>query len=253
MDRSPTDPVPGVQRREELAERVICVVARDVLALNRQEPGASELARSLWGGRWLILGCVLGFGLLATVYALLTTPWYTAQVVLTPQASKNTQGLSSQFEGLGVLAGLASLGLGGSRTAEPIGVLESRDFARQFIEEHGLLHVFLEDKWDARRGRWKEPDPNRQPDIRDAIDYFKKQILLVTEDKKSGLVTVSIRWKNAALASSWANEIVERLNDQMRARALTEGEANVAYLQKELAATNVVPVQQAVSKLLEQE
>ena len=39
----------------------------------------------------------------------------------------------------------------------------------------------------------------------------------------------------------------------MRARALTEGEANVAYLQKALADTNVVEVRLAISKILETE
>lgn len=253
MDRPSGETGRDVHGVEDLPERVICVVARDVLSLERQEPASSKLIRTLWRGRWLIVGCVLGFGILSAVFSLLATEWYTAEVVLTPQASKGAQGLSGQLEGLGFLAGLASLGLGGAHTAEPIGVLESRDFARQFIEEHGLLHVFLADKWDARLGQWKESDPKRQPDIRDAIDYFKKQVLSVSEDKKTGLVTVSIRWKNAAIAASWANEIVDRLNDQMRARALAEGEANVDYLQKQLTAATVVPVQQAVSKLLEQE
>lgn len=255
MDRVSSPPTADAERNDVSAERIVCVVARDVLSLDRREADSGTLTATAWRGRWLILAFVVGFAILATAYALLATEWYTAEVVLTPAGVKSTQtGLSSQLEGLGLLAGLAgSLGLSGQRIAEPIGVLKSRDFARQFIDDHGLLHVLLADDWDARRGRWKETNPRRQPDIRDAIEYFDKHVLRVDEDKKTGLITIGVRWKDAAVAASWANEIVDRLNDRMRSRALAESDANVTYLQHVLADTNVVEVKLAISRLLETE
>jgi uncharacterized protein involved in exopolysaccharide biosynthesis len=255
MNRVSGKPTTEVDRGDGSAERIICVVARDVLSLERQQADSSALTALVWKGRWLILASMLGFAMLSVAYAFLATEWYTAEVVLTPAAAKSTQqGLTSQLEGLGVLAaGLAGLGIAGTRTAEPIGVLKSRDFARQFIEDQGLLHVLLADDWDAKKGRWKESNPRRQPDIRDAIKYFDKQVLLVDEDKKTGLITIGVRWKDATVAASWAAMIVDRLNDQMRSRALTEGEANVAYLEKALAETNVVEMKLALSRILETE
>lgn len=255
MDRPTNEPTTDLQSNDVDRDRLVVVVARDVLSLAHQKADSTAFIDSVWKGRWLVLGFVVGFALLATAYAFLATEWYTAEAVLMPAGTKNTQagGLTGQLENFGVLAGLAAGALGGSRTAEPIGVLKSRDFARQFIEEQGLLHVLLADKWDASKGRWKEPDPRRQPDIRDAIDYFDQQVLRVTEDKKTGLITVSTQWKDAATAASWANTIVGRLNDQMRSRVLTEGEANVAYLEKELAETNVVELKLALSRILETE
>lgn len=254
MNRGPSEPTVELKRSDFSGERIICVVARDVLSLERQDADSSPLLESAWKGRWLILAFVIGFGVLATAYAFLATEWYTAEVVLTPAGTKATQqGIASQLEGIGLLGGLAGLGLAGTRTAEPIGVLKSRDFARQFIEDQGLLHVLLADEWDAKKGRWKETNPRRQPDIRDAIRYFDKQVLSVDEDKKTGLITIAVRWKDAAVAASWANMIVDRLNDQMRSRALAEGEANVAYLQKELAEAYLVEVKLPLSRLLETE
>ena len=255
MDRPSSEPTTDPQSSDIDRDRVICVVARDVLSLDRHEDDSGAFTALVWKGRWLMLAFVLGFALLAVAYGFLATEWYTAEVVLTPAGAKSTQqGLGSQLESLGLLTGLAAgLGVGGTRTAEPIGVLKSRDFARQFIDEHGLLHVLLADKWDAGKGRWKESDPRRQPDIRDAIEYFDKDVMQVEEDKKSGLITVSIRWKDPKVAASWASMVVDRLNDQMRARALAESEANVSYLQKVLADTDVVEVKFAISRLLETE
>jgi len=255
MDRPSSEPTTDPQSSDIDRDRVICVVARDVLSLTHQDADSTAFIESVWKGRWLVLGYVVGFALLATAYALLAKEWYTAEAVLMPAGTKSTQGggLTAQLENIGLLAGLAGALGGGPRTAEPIGVLKSRDFARQFIEEQGLLHVLLADKWDASKGRWKESDPRRQPDIRDAIDYFDKHVLLVNEDKKTGLITVGTQWKDAAIAAAWTNTIVDRLNDQMRLRVLTEGEANVAYLEKELAETNVVEMKLALSRILETE
>ena len=255
MDRPTNEPTTDLQSGDVDRDRVVLVLARDVLSLAHQQADSTAFIDSVWKGRWLVLGFVVGFALLATAYAFLATQWYTAEAVLMPAGTKSTQagGLTGQLDNIGVLAGLAAGALGSPRTAEPIGVLKSRDFARQFIEEQGLLHVLLADKWDASKGRWKESDPRRQPDIRDAIDYFDKHVLLVNEDKKTGLITVGTQWKDAAIAAAWTNTIVDRLNDQMRSRVLTEGEANVAYLEKELAETNVVEMKLALSRILETE
>jgi uncharacterized protein involved in exopolysaccharide biosynthesis len=252
MDRPSSEPTTGLQSGDLDRDRVICVVARDVLSLTRQDTDSTAFIESVWKGRWLVFAFVVGFALLAAAYALFATEWYTSEAVLMPAGNKNTQGLSGQLESLGLLAGLAGA-LGSTRTAEPIGVLKSRDFARQFIEEQGLLHVLLADKWDATKGRWKESDPRRQPDMRDAIEYFDKHVLLVNEDKKTGMITIGTQWKDAAIAASWTNRIVARLNEEMRQRALTEGEANVAYLQKELAETDIVEMKLALSRILETE
>jgi uncharacterized protein involved in exopolysaccharide biosynthesis len=256
VNRVSGKPTTHEETSDSPAERVICVVARDVLSLDRQQAGSDVLSALVWRGRWLILAFVLGFASLATAYAFLATEWYTAEVVLTPAGTKSTQqGLGgSQLEGLGVLAaGIAGLGLSGTRTAEPIAVLKSRDFSRRFIEDQGLLHVLLADQWDARKGLWKESNPRRQPDIRDAIRFFDKQVLSVDEDRKTGLVTIGVRWKDPTVAASWATMIVDRLNDRMRSRALAESEANVDYLQKELATTNIVEVKLALARILETE
>jgi uncharacterized protein involved in exopolysaccharide biosynthesis len=234
-------------------EPITLVIARDVLSPDRRRSDLDEWLRTLWQGRWLIFWFVLGFAVLALVYGFMATKWYRAEVVLTPAPQKAPVNLENMGGGAGLLAGLAGLRLGNKDTAEAIGVLKSREFAREFIEDKKLLLVLLADKWDARAGRWKESDPQRQPDIRDAVKYFNKRVLSVDEDKRTGLVTVAIEWKNAATAASWANEIVERLNERMRSRTLAEGEANVAFLEKQLSTSNAIGIETAVSRLLETE
>jgi uncharacterized protein involved in exopolysaccharide biosynthesis len=85
------------------------------------------------------------------------------------------------------------------------------------------------------------------------VKAFNTNIRSVTEDKKTGLVTLSIRWKDPETAANWANLLVERLNDRLRNQALAESERNVAYLQREIAASSVVSLQQSMGRVLEGE
>ncbi len=121
-------------------------------------------------------------------------------------------------------------------------VLKSKDFARAFITDLNLMPVLLE---SAESG-------DQKPDNLDAVRVFDG-IRVVAEDKKSGLVTPSIRWKDPDIAAEWANLLVKRLNDRLRTQAEAESQRNVDYLQREIAATSVVSLQQSMGRVLEGE
>lgn len=204
----------------------------------------AALIRTLWRGRWIILACVLGLAAISLGYSLTATRWYRAEVVLAPAGD---DGLPPSLGALGGLANLAGINIGanGSDSVEAVAILKSKGFAREFIESRKLLDVLLEGRSSIFASKSK--------DIRLAIEMFDGWVRRVDEDRKTGLIKLSVQWTDRALAADWANDIVRRINARMRARALAESERNVAYLQKELVATNVVSLQQAVGRLLESE
>lgn len=200
-----------------------------------------ELWETIWSGRWLIIAITGVFTLSGVTYALLAQEWYKADVVLAPADKQaGAGGALAQFGGLASLAGIS---LPGAGEGEPVAVLKSKDFARSFITDLSLLPILLE---DADFG-------DKKPDIRDAVKVFDTKIRTVTEDKKSGLVTLSVRWKDPDTAAEWANVLVKRLNDRLRTQAQEESERNVAYLQREIASTSVVSLQQSMGRVLEGE
>jgi len=185
-------------------------------------------------------------------YALYAQPWYRAEVVLVRVDQNSTLGLSGQLAGLGGLAGLAGIRLNGADDTEPLAVLRSRGFAGRFIEQNQLLTVLLEEQWDADSKSWRTGGKDT-PDVRDAVEYFDKNIRRVVDDRKSGLVTLTIEWKEPRMAAQWANLMVEQLNRELRDRALAVSESNIEYLQGQLNATSVVSLQVAIGRLLEAE
>jgi uncharacterized protein involved in exopolysaccharide biosynthesis len=151
--------------------------------------------------------------------------------------------------GLGGLASLAGITVGGS-TSEPLAVLESRDLAREFIEQQNLVPVFFARQWDAQFARWTLTDPK---DVRDGVKYFIDKVRTVKEDKKTGLVTLTIEWTDAKTAADWANLYVDRANERIRARALREAQANVSFLEHELTTTSLVTLRESIVRLLDTE
>lgn len=216
-------------------------------------PGIMALLRDIWRSRLQVMLFVLAFGSLGVAYSLLAPAWYRATVVLVPADEKKADNLAGQLGGIVSLAGLAGISVGGGNTAEAIAVLRSRELTGRFIDEQHLLPVLFAADWDPSTSQWREEDPEDQPDIRKGIRYFDERIRFVREDKVSGLVTLIVEWTDPELAARWANLLVKRVNDTMRARALSEAESNVKYLRQELATTSVVTLQTAISRLLETE
>jgi uncharacterized protein involved in exopolysaccharide biosynthesis len=216
-------------------------------ATSKGEIDLVRLWNILWRSRWLIVIITLAFALGSFVYTLLAQRMYTASVVLSPVKEEPLGALTGQLGGLASLAGLGSRSSG---SVEAVAVLKSRDFARSFIEDQALLPVLFPDAWDASAGRWKVARP---PEPAQAARYFVARVRQVDEDSKTGLVTLSIEWRDPELAAGWANMLAVRLNDRMRQRALAEAEANVKYLRHEFESTSIVTLQQSISGLLEKE
>jgi uncharacterized protein involved in exopolysaccharide biosynthesis len=217
--------------------------------LNLFEMGALMRANR----RILIITTAVMVGL-SLVYVFVARDWYRAEVLMKVADQKQNQGILSGLSGggLGGLASLAGIEIGGeNKSAEALAVLRSREFAEAFITDLNLLPVFFYREWDASAKRWKSSDPDKQPDIRDGIRYFDEVILTVKEDKKTGLITLSVDWTDRATAAAWADLLVERVNDRMRQRAISDADGSVRYLKQELAAATVLALQQSIARVLE--
>jgi uncharacterized protein involved in exopolysaccharide biosynthesis len=250
MDPSSEGRVPQSQTRPP-EDRLVYLVPHDVGALaGSGEISLAQMWRILWEQKWLIIAITTMAAMVSVAYALLATEWYRSEIVLAPAADQTAPTLGGTLGGLAALAGIPAPG---GSTSESIATLRSRELARAFIEDRGLVRVLFADQWDAGNDRWIDPDPETWPDIGDAIEYFQDEILGVQEDAMTGLVTLSIDWTDAAVASEWAASLVTRVNEKLRQRALRHAEANIDYLRAELDRTGVVSIQESIGQLLESE
>jgi LPS O-antigen subunit length determinant protein (WzzB/FepE family) len=205
--------------------------------------------------RWmLVTGSALGAAILGFTIGLVMHPVYRSTVLLMPVQSTERQGLlGSMLGNLGSSAGLiSSLGFGfGNETAttEALAVLQSREFIEEFIRSHNLMPVLYADKWDPQAGRWKaDVTP---PTSWKAYKLFTRDIMDVSQDKKTNLVTLHIDWTDRLVAAAWANDLVERVNARLRGRAMSDADDTIRYLEQELKNAEAVEIRTALFNMIE--
>ena len=206
-----------------------------------------RVMRARW--KWL-LALLLAPALLGLLDAALSQRRYEAEVVVLPRTQDRSGLLSSIGGQLGGLAALAGLGLNeSSQRAEAIQMLQSQILARQFILDHQLMPLLFSGSWDAQHQRWRD-EPRT---INDAVKYFDHGIRKVIEDRRTGLVTVRILWRDPVQAAAWANELVQRANDELRQRAVVRAQSSIDYLKREARNADAVEIQQTLYRLMEEQ
>ncbi len=217
--------------------------------------GVDAIVAAVWQRRYLVTAVAVLFAIAGGVIAHFSTPIYRGKTVLAPadlEKKSGGSGLSSALGSVSGFAALAGLGLGGNdyATEEAIAVLKSESLTEAFIEDENLLPELFPKSWDPVAKRWK---PGKKvPTLGAGFRAFDK-IRKVQKDSKTELVTLQIDWKDPVKAANLTNELVERLNDEMRKRAIAEADASMVYLQHEMATTVDVNTREAISRLMEQQ
>lgn len=212
------------------------------------------LLRVLWRRRVTVVAIVVLSVLCGAAIAWLKTPLYRSSVVLAPRQAEEQGGALSavlgQMGGLASLAGLA--GLGGQDANDSLALLKSRAFFERFARDAQLLPVLFSSAWDEKSGQWKSSlQPEDIPTLDDGWELFNTRIRTISQDQKTGIVTLAITWKDRGTAAAWANTLATRLNEDMRSRAIADSIATNRQLQEQLDKTSVVELQQAIYRLME--
>lgn len=222
----------------------------------RLEITLGDLISVLGRWKWRVAALAAASVVSAALLAWLTPPTYVSEILIAPVASGSTGGqfgnLSSVLGEIGGLASLAGVaGTANQKANESIAVLKSQTLTERYIEQNNLLPILYHKNWDPNRRAWRITNPKRIPTPWKATQYFDHKIRLVVIDPKTGLVTLTIKWTDARTAAAWANGLVRMANDYLRKDAIDETQRNIAYLSSQAAATNLVPVKQAIYSLLE--
>jgi uncharacterized protein involved in exopolysaccharide biosynthesis len=191
---------------------------------------------------------------IAVAAAFLITPVYRSTVtMIAADDNASAVGQRSMLGGLGELASLAGVNLGSNQAKqEAEALLQSRQFTETFIGENALLPKLFPRRWDAERKLWQRswlhPEP---PTLYDGFMKFDDNIRVLSEDKKTGIVTLDIDWTDREEGARWANELVRRVNAAMRQRAMKEAEASIDLLTAQLQRASQVELQQAIANGIE--
>lgn len=211
-----------------------------------------ELVRAVRHGWLTVLVAAALFGLAAIAWAFYAQPVYRASVQVMPVSEDASTGplasLMNQVGGLAALVGFGSAS-SGAQKVRALALLRSRRVLQSFIVEKNLMPDLFPDAWDANAGAWRagiEP-----PTIEDGYARFIDSVLGVEEDKQTGLVVVTIDWHDPVQAAELANALIGEVNRQMRTRAIDDSQKSIAYLNDQLAKTELMPLRESIYRLVD--
>ena len=231
-----------------------------------------ELFAVLWSGKKLILAITACFALFAVMYALSLPNQYKASTTLVP-AQNDGGGLSGALGQLGGLASLAGVSIGGGESSEAQvaqQIMLSRSFIEDFVRQNDLaVEVFAAEGWDrdsnqlqvdgslfnTETNQWvREPPPGKQaePSGWELYGAFKG-MLSVAEDKKTGMVTVSVEYYSPEIAKQWVDKVVAAINTHMQSRKLERVNRNITYLEKQVEKTAIADMKEVFYTIIEEQ
>ena len=234
----------------------------------------AELWHAIWSGKLLIIAISALFAISSVIYAINQPNIYRATTLLAPASEQGGAGglskMAGQFGGLASLAGINLGGGGTDKTGLALEILKSRLFLENFIAKHQLLvPLMAANNWDANSNTlaidneiynsetntWlrevkapKKPEPSPW----EAFKAFQ-QVLSVSTDKESGMITLAIEYYSPEVATQWLVWLVDDINSTMREQDKLEAQNSIDYLSKKLQETQLADMQTVFYQLIEEQ
>ena len=232
-----------------------------------------ELFAVLWAGKIKIIFITAIFAVASVIYALSVPNQYKATALLAP-AQADGGGLSGALGQLGGLASLAGVSLGGGESGEAQiaqEIMKSWSYIEGFITTNNIaVEVYAVESWnkssntlaidndiyDTTQQSWliKDDDTGelRPPTSWELFEGFQEK-LSVSEDKKSGLVSVSIEYYSPQIAKQWVDMYIESINRFMQQRQVDKVTRNINYLQEQIEKTSIAEMQEVFYTIIEEQ
>jgi len=247
---------------------------RDQPSLNQydDEIDLRELFGVLWAGKIKIIAITAVFAVASIIYALSVPNQYKATALLAP-AQSSGGGLSGALGQLGGLASLAGVSLGGGESSEgqiAQEIMKSWSYIEGFIDDNDLaVELAAAQGWskgsnelqindsvyDTQNKQWlveNEAGVTGPPTSWSLFQAFSER-LAVSEDKKSGLVSVSIEYYSPLIAKQWVDMYVESINRFMQQRQMDKVTRNIAYLHEQIGKTSIAEMQEVFYSIIEEQ
>jgi hypothetical protein len=232
-----------------------------------------ELFYVLLEGKWIIVSLTAFVSIIGVIYSLSLPNIYQSNTMLVSvNSSSGISGALGSYNGLAGLAGI-SLPSGGDEgnSAKAIQKISSLSFFENSI----LPNIHLPDlmavkSWNSKTNTLAFDDsiydtnsntwirdfsyPQQQiPSAQESFAVFQTEHLSLSEDKKSGFITLSIKHRSPFVAKQWIELVVNEVNAFYRQKDKSESEKAVSYLNQQISMTSLSEIKQVIAQLLQEE
>ena len=231
-----------------------------------------DLLSILWSEKIKVIIITAVFAVSSVFYALSIPNQYKATALLAP-AQSDGGGLSSAFGQLGGLASITGIRIGSGMSSESQiaqEIMKSWSFVETFIADNDLeVEVYAAESWsknsnklqineyiyDTANDKWLTEDSNGDVKPPTSWQLFKKflTMLSVSEDNKSGLVSVSIEYYSPEMAKEWLDIYIDAINEHMQSRQVAKVSNNISYLKAQIEKTSIAEMREVFYTIIEEQ
>ena len=232
-----------------------------------------ELFHVLLEGKWIVVSLTAFISILGVIYSLLLPNIYESKAILVPvNSSSSISGALGSYSSLAGLAGInLSSGSDEGNSVKAIQKISSLSFFKNNILTNihlpNLMAVkswnpktntltFDENIFDTNSNTWIRDYkyPQQQiPSAQESFEEFETVHLGLSEDKKSGFITLSIKHQSPFIAKQWIELVVNEVNAFYRQKDKLESEKAVSYLNQQISMTGLSEIKQVLAQLLQEE
>lgn len=169
----------------------------------------------------LLLGATIGAAIVAAIISLVMTPIYSADTKILPPA-QNGSGMAAQL--------LSQLGGIGALAGNSVGVKTPNDLYASLTNSRTVLDRIV-GRFDLIR-LYKVGTPEEARKVLEGV-------VNVRDDRKSGIITITVEDKNPKRAAELANAFVEELQRLNTGLAVTEASQRRLFFEEQLKAAKI--------------
>jgi uncharacterized protein involved in exopolysaccharide biosynthesis len=227
-----------------------------------------ELFNVIWEGKKLIILITSVVAICSIVYSLTLPNYYSSGSILITRDSQNS-GALSQYSGLASLAGVNLPSSGDTSVFEVMEIIKSREFVKHLVTFENVLPSIMAAKsydaasqelyfdpeiYDAKTKAWtREPSKNKgtKPSYLEAHKAYLNNMLSISQDKKTGLVSIKIEHISPIFAKDFLALVIKEANVLNQEIDIDSSSKALNYLKKELSKTSLVEIKKSINQLIE--
>lgn len=235
-----------------------------------------ELWQAIWAGKWLIVAITSLFAIASVFYALSLPNEYKSTAILAPATNTGSSALSKMAGQFGGLASLAGINLGGGgaedKSVVAMEIMKTWGFIETFIIDNNIqVEVFAAKGWnrganelvfdpdiyDVVSEKWvRDAEPSNgklaEPSSWELFEAFKNR-LSISQDKTTGLISLSVEYFSPIVAKQWADQLVKAINSHVQKQDREEAIKSIEYLKAKIQETNITDMQSVFYQLIEEQ
>lgn len=236
---------------------------QDTMTIQEDEIDLRELGRTIAKHKKKLFAFVFVATAVTVVFTLSKPNIYTSQTILVPQ--EQSQGAS--LGGLGALAGMAGVDLGGgSLSADQAYQLYANDYKwmRKFLLKTKLFNAINAKDFDKNYhfalgydGIYKllkaDGNTSKEKDEEERLfETYKKvkETLAISSDKKTSAITISYNDPDPVLAQRIVNDFLSYASSSLKESDFADIDKKLSYFQDELQKTNDLSLKTQLSQMM---